>query len=313
MYRLRKMTIDKSKEIDKFLLLSYPELLSIMGARMFYDKRFAIAFSQQPYKLDGVCGVLLDTEARLQETHSANLDQNSNLGYDGYQFSSSGGPNVFVDQAYYPFVGQVSSGAPISQKAFSDSDKSTFSSLLESFRFPKLSLISKTVDSEQDRAGYSSTSQVPPPLSSEFKFPAKLLVYQRRPKVLLPNQQAELSSMSTQHQQAESLSCQHSESLSQQQAGYSSLFNQQQTESSFLPIQQAEFCFHQDSSTGFSQTSNSPDDVPQSSATSLFGSGSQVSNLLDDSSDKLAKTQECSARESSNSQERNLGVSPTTK
>ncbi|KAK9010725.1 hypothetical protein V6N11_043594 [Hibiscus sabdariffa] len=181
-------------------------------------------------------------------------------------------------------------------------DKSTSSSLLESFRFPKLSLISKTVDSEQDRAGYSSTSQVPPPLSSEFKFPAKLLVYQRRPKVLLPNQQAELSSMSNQHQQAESFSCQHSESLSQQQAGNSSLFNQQQTDSSFLPIQQAAFCFHQGSSTGFSQTSNSPDDVPQSSATSLSGSGSQVFNLLDDSNDKLAKTQECSARESSNSQ-----------
>ncbi|KAL4290280.1 hypothetical protein GQ457_14G022540 [Hibiscus cannabinus] len=48
---------------------------------------------------------------------------NSSLGYDGYQFSSSRGPNMFVDQAYYPFMGQVSSGAPISvsQKAFSDS------------------------------------------------------------------------------------------------------------------------------------------------------------------------------------------------
>ncbi|KAL4304271.1 hypothetical protein GQ457_10G020200 [Hibiscus cannabinus] len=73
-----------------------------------------ITSSQQPYKLDGVCGVLLDTEARLQETHSANLVQNSSLGYDGYQFSPSSGPNMFVDQAYYPFVGQVSSGAPIS-------------------------------------------------------------------------------------------------------------------------------------------------------------------------------------------------------
>ncbi|KAL4320056.1 hypothetical protein GQ457_18G017850 [Hibiscus cannabinus] len=83
-----------------------------------------ITSSQQPYKLDGVCGVLLDTEARLQETHSANLVQNSNLGYDGYQFGSTGGgSNVFFDQSYYPFVGQVSSGAPnsVSQKAFSDS------------------------------------------------------------------------------------------------------------------------------------------------------------------------------------------------
>ncbi|KAL4279802.1 hypothetical protein GQ457_03G033150 [Hibiscus cannabinus] len=83
-----------------------------------------ITSSQQPYKLDGVCGFLLDTEPRLQETHSANLVQNSNLGYDGYQFGSTrGGSNVFFDQSYYPFVGQVSSGAPnsISQKAFSDS------------------------------------------------------------------------------------------------------------------------------------------------------------------------------------------------
>ncbi|KAL4281085.1 hypothetical protein GQ457_03G012870 [Hibiscus cannabinus] len=80
-----------------------------------------ITSSQQPYKLDGVCGVLLDTEARLQETHSANLVQNSNLGYDGYQFGSSGGSNVFLDQSYYPFVGQVSSGSSIPQKPFSDS------------------------------------------------------------------------------------------------------------------------------------------------------------------------------------------------
>ncbi|KAL4386691.1 hypothetical protein GQ457_09G004130 [Hibiscus cannabinus] len=80
-----------------------------------------ITSSQQPYKLDGVCGVLLDTEARLQETHSANLVQNSNLGYDGYQFGSSGGPKVFLDQSYYPFVGQVSSRSSIPQKPFSDS------------------------------------------------------------------------------------------------------------------------------------------------------------------------------------------------
>ncbi|KAL4376814.1 hypothetical protein GQ457_02G042250 [Hibiscus cannabinus] len=80
-----------------------------------------ITSSQQPYKLDGVCGVLLDTEARLQETHSANLVQNNNLGYDGYQFGPSGGSNVFLDQSYYPFVGQVSSGSSIPQKTFSDS------------------------------------------------------------------------------------------------------------------------------------------------------------------------------------------------
>ncbi|KAL4284177.1 hypothetical protein GQ457_16G007100 [Hibiscus cannabinus] len=80
-----------------------------------------ITSSQQPYKLDGVCGVLLDTEARLQETHAANLVQTSNLGYDGYQFGSSGGSNAFLDQSYYPFVGQVSSGSSIPQKSFSDS------------------------------------------------------------------------------------------------------------------------------------------------------------------------------------------------
>ncbi|KAK8479105.1 hypothetical protein V6N11_070932, partial [Hibiscus sabdariffa] len=142
-------------------------------------------------------------------------------------------------------------------------DKSTSSSLLENFRFPKLSLVSKTVGSEQDRAGYSSTSWVPPPLSSEFKFPAKLLVYQRRPKVLLPSQQAESSSMPNQQAEPSSMSNQQAESLS---------------------------CF--------SQTSNSPDDVSQLSTTSLSGFGSQVSDLLDDSSDKLTKTQECSARES---------------
>ncbi|KAL4346923.1 hypothetical protein GQ457_17G006470 [Hibiscus cannabinus] len=81
-----------------------------------------ITSSQQPYKLDGVCGVLLDTEARLQETHSANLVQNSSLGYDGYQFGG-GGSNMFFDQSFYPFVGQVTSGTPnnASQKAFSDS------------------------------------------------------------------------------------------------------------------------------------------------------------------------------------------------
>ncbi|KAL4386437.1 hypothetical protein GQ457_09G004620 [Hibiscus cannabinus] len=81
-----------------------------------------ITSSQQPYKLDGVCGVLLDTEARLQETHSANLVQNSNLGYDGYQFGG-GGSNMFFDQSYYPFVGQVSSATPnsASQKVFTDS------------------------------------------------------------------------------------------------------------------------------------------------------------------------------------------------
>ncbi|KAL4272879.1 hypothetical protein GQ457_13G027250 [Hibiscus cannabinus] len=567
-----------------------------------------ITSSQQPYKLDGVCGVLLDTEARLQETHSANLVQSSSLGYDGYQFSSSGGPNMFVDQAYYPFVGQVSSGAPITipQKVFSDSgpysqnssfsqrgfqnpsffhgsgfqsgrsfsrggrgrffggrtrpqcqlcgrighlvnrcyyrfdhsydgytvnmveevvdcpksegesfhqegvvafvsedfspvvcedatwfpdsgatahltpdlgkflssspytgsgkiivangmivpishigssslatnsrslflsnllhvpyvnknlmyvsrftkdnnvyveffpnscvvkdlgtqqvmlrglesnglykffskqdvvvqqipgssenyqdsvsciscsklnsivakhvasvfsisdielwhrrlghpsyatlcktlsmysfphinkslaDKSTSSSLIENFRFPKLSLVPKAVVSEQDRAGYSSTSRVPPPLSSEFKFPVKLLVYQKRPKVLLPNQQAESSSMH--NQQAESLSYQHDESLSQQQAEISSLSNQQ-TDPPSLPIQQAVFCFHQEPSTSFSQTSNLPDDVSQLSTDSLSGSDSQVSNLLDDSSDELSKTQECSVRKSSNSQD----------
>ncbi|KAL4366347.1 hypothetical protein GQ457_05G025950 [Hibiscus cannabinus] len=80
-----------------------------------------ITSSQQPYKLDGVCGVLLDTEARLQETHSANLVQNSNLGYDGYQFGPPGGSNVFLDQSYYPFVGQISSGSSIPHKTFSDS------------------------------------------------------------------------------------------------------------------------------------------------------------------------------------------------
>ncbi|KAL4292157.1 hypothetical protein GQ457_14G020780 [Hibiscus cannabinus] len=78
------------------------------------------ANSQQPYKLDGFCGVLLETEARLQETHSANLVQNSNLGYDGYQFGG-GGSNMFFDQSYYPFVGQVSSANSASQKVFSDS------------------------------------------------------------------------------------------------------------------------------------------------------------------------------------------------
>ncbi|KAL4384768.1 hypothetical protein GQ457_15G009960 [Hibiscus cannabinus] len=83
-----------------------------------------ITSSQQPYKLDGVCGVLLDIEARLQETHSVNLVQSSSLGYDGFhQFSSSNGPNVFVEQEYHPFVGQVSSSASAtgSQRVFSES------------------------------------------------------------------------------------------------------------------------------------------------------------------------------------------------
>ncbi|KAL4354390.1 hypothetical protein GQ457_06G018340 [Hibiscus cannabinus] len=52
-----------------------------------------ITSNQQPYKLDGVCGV------------------------------PSNGPNVFVEQAYHPFVGQVSSSASAnsSQRVFSES------------------------------------------------------------------------------------------------------------------------------------------------------------------------------------------------
>ncbi|KAL4388756.1 hypothetical protein GQ457_09G027860 [Hibiscus cannabinus] len=452
-----------------------------------------ITSSQQPYKLDGVCGVLLDTESRLQETHSANLIQNSNLGYDGYQFGSTrGGSNMFFDQSYYPFgsgvfwspkfcfpesffgfkilftksfsrggrgrffggrsrpqcqlcgrIGHLvnrcyyrfdqsydgysvnlveevadcpkaegesfhqegagaaafvsddfspivcedsawfpDSGAtahltpdlskfitsspytgsgkitvangmvvPISRigrSSLATDSRSLFLSNLshvpcvnknllsvsrftkdnnvsvEFFpnscvvkdlgtqqvmlrglesnglykffsmqdaagQFPKLSLVSSSV---QDRAGYSSTIHVPPPLSSELKFPAKLLVYQRRPKVLLPEQQ--VVSSSTLNQQTESLFCQYNELLPPQQTG--SLFlisqhpqfgsSQQHGES-----HQAELTVHQGSSSGFSASSNfsvgnsqlretsSPEIYKEVSEVSQGSSSSAVSNV----------------------------------
>ncbi|KAL4280054.1 hypothetical protein GQ457_03G021650 [Hibiscus cannabinus] len=474
-----------------------------------------ITSSQQPYKLDGVCGVLLDTEARLQETHYANLVQNSNLGYDGYQFGG-GGSNTFFDQSYYPFVGQVSSGTTnsASQKAFSDSrsysqnpsylqnpsysqnsfsqrvyqtpsffrgseitdypkaegdsshqegapafvseefspvvceDTAWFpdseatahltpdlgkfitaspytssgkitvangmvvptshigrSSLatdsrslflsnllhvpcvnknllsvsrftkdnnvsveffpnscvvkdlgtqqvmlrgLESnglykffskqdaagqqdlrsvvsckngvskhvasaftvtkpvvsnvelwhrrlghpsydtlcktlYIFPKLSLVSKSV---QGRADFSPTSHIPPPLSSEFKFPTKLLVYKRRPKELLSGQQA--MSFTTANQQSESLICHYDESLPFQQAG-SLLLASQQLHSG--ESQQAESCDCQDPSSGFSTCSN------------LSVENSQMVVVLNNDSGQLSGVQEHAVRESSNSQE----------
>ncbi|KAK8481863.1 hypothetical protein V6N12_066002 [Hibiscus sabdariffa] len=150
-----------------------------------------------------------------------------------------------------------------------------------------------------DRADYSSTSHVPPPLSSEFKFPAKLLVYQRRPKVLLPIQQAESSSTSI--QQPESLFCQYDELLSSQQTGSLFLSSQQSQSGSSQQhgeSQQAEFCDHQESSSGFSAISNFPVGISQ-----VSGSSSQVSNCLDDTSGQLSRIQECSIKESSSIQE----------
>ncbi|KAL4278147.1 hypothetical protein GQ457_03G023550 [Hibiscus cannabinus] len=81
-----------------------------------------ITSSPQPYKLDGIFGVLLDIEARLQETHSVSLVQGSNHGFNVFQqFNPVGpGPNPlgFSDQPYYGFIGQVSSSTPNGNQRF---------------------------------------------------------------------------------------------------------------------------------------------------------------------------------------------------
>ncbi|KAL4376068.1 hypothetical protein GQ457_02G029640 [Hibiscus cannabinus] len=72
-----------------------------------------ITSSQQSYTFDGVCSVLLDTEARQQETHLVNLVQAQSYGsgiFQGPNYSSpSYGPSYGLDRSFSGYVGQVSS------------------------------------------------------------------------------------------------------------------------------------------------------------------------------------------------------------
>ncbi|KAK9046953.1 hypothetical protein V6N11_052822 [Hibiscus sabdariffa] len=73
--------------------------------------------------------------------------------------------------------------------------KTDCSQLVENFKFPKISLIPKNNAQQVQSGCMPGTNQVPSTQSSTFKFPVKLLVYQRRPKpsiqsVSLPSQQA---------------------------------------------------------------------------------------------------------------------------
>ncbi|KAK9047608.1 hypothetical protein V6N11_053447 [Hibiscus sabdariffa] len=232
-------------------------------------------------------------------------DPYANVGEAGLEFDTEEAAKAFVEK--YGWEYQVKKRhTPLLKDAAGQQVFSSVESCQDDVSCNKLSsTVSESVASvfsdtkPVDRADYSSTSHVPPPLSSEFKFPAKLLVYQRRPKVLLPVQQAESSSTSI--QQPESLFCQYNELLSSQQTGSLFLSSQQSQSGSSQQhgeSQQAEFCDHQESSSGFSAISNFPVGISQVSRSS-----SQVSNCLDDTSGQLSRIQECSVKESSNIQE----------
>ncbi|KAL4318029.1 hypothetical protein GQ457_18G017830 [Hibiscus cannabinus] len=72
-----------------------------------------ITSSQQSYTLDGVCSVLLDTEARQQETHLVNLvqAQSSSMGFSSgiFQSPNCSSPSYGLDRSFSGYVGQVSS------------------------------------------------------------------------------------------------------------------------------------------------------------------------------------------------------------
>ncbi|KAL4368436.1 hypothetical protein GQ457_05G012080 [Hibiscus cannabinus] len=72
-----------------------------------------ITSSQQSYTLDGVCSVLLDTEARQQETHLVNLvqAQSSSMGFSFgiFQSPNCSSPSYGLDRSFSGYVGQVSS------------------------------------------------------------------------------------------------------------------------------------------------------------------------------------------------------------
>ncbi|KAL4279594.1 hypothetical protein GQ457_03G032130 [Hibiscus cannabinus] len=72
-----------------------------------------ITSSQQSYTLDGVCSVLLDTEARQQETHLVNLvqAQSSSMGFSSgfFQSPNYSSPSYGLDRSFSGYVGQVSS------------------------------------------------------------------------------------------------------------------------------------------------------------------------------------------------------------
>ncbi|KAL4319896.1 hypothetical protein GQ457_18G015380 [Hibiscus cannabinus] len=116
-----------------------------------------ITSSQQSYKLDGVCSVLLDTEARQQETHSipVNFAQGSfgfGNGFSHNTYSSQGsgysflGPfsNSWNEFGSTGFVGQVSSsvvspgGVPNGQQSYVGQPRFSQDSSFRSFR-PNLS------------------------------------------------------------------------------------------------------------------------------------------------------------------------------